>query len=85
MGFFYQWGGLIGPFLAGAIFDATQSYKPTLLGIAFLYVISACLYLQLGRHRLVPGEPHPGRLHSVASHKYGYEDAGAFWLSARAR
>ena len=53
MGFFYQWGGLIGPFLAGAIFDATQSYKPTLLGIAFLYVISACLYLQLGRHRLV--------------------------------
>ncbi len=52
MGFFYQWGGLIGPAAAGAIFDATQSYKPTLLGIAGLYLISACVYLLLGRTRL---------------------------------
>ena len=52
MGFFYQWGGMIGPPLAGAIFDATQSYKPALLGIAGLYLISAFLYLLLGRTRL---------------------------------
>ena len=52
MGFFYQWGGLFGPAVAGAIFDATQSYKPALLGIAGLYLISALLYLLLGRTRL---------------------------------
>ena len=52
MGFFYQWGGLFGPALAGAIFDATQSYEPALLGIAGLYVISALLYVLLGRTRL---------------------------------
>ncbi len=52
MGFFYQWGGLIGPALNGAIFDATRSYKPALLGIAGLYLISAGLYLLLGRTRL---------------------------------
>ena len=52
MGFFYQWGGMIGPALAGAIYDATQSYKPALLGMAGLYVISAFLYLLLGRTRL---------------------------------
>ena len=52
MGFFYQWGGMIGPYVAGAIYDATQSYKPALLGMAGLYVISAVLYLMLGRTRL---------------------------------
>ena len=52
MGFFYQWGGLFGPALAGAVFDATQSYKPALLGIAGLYVISALLYVLLGRTRM---------------------------------
>ena len=52
MGFFYQWGGMIGPALAGAIYDATQSYKPALLGMAALYVIAAVLYLLLGRTRL---------------------------------
>ena len=52
MGFFYQWGGLFGPALAGAIFDATQSYEPALLGIVGLYMISAILYVLLGRTRL---------------------------------
>ncbi len=49
MGFFYQWGGLFGPALAGAIFDATQSYGPALLGIAVLYLISAGLYMCLSK------------------------------------
>lgn len=49
MGFFYQWGGLFGPALAGAIFDATQSYKPALLGIVGMYVISAGLYMCLSK------------------------------------
>lgn len=52
MGFFYQWGGLIGPFLAGVIYDRTQSYRPALLGVAFLYLVAAYLYLLLGRTRL---------------------------------
>ena len=52
MGFFYQWGGMIGPYVAGAIYDATQSYKPALLGMAGLYVLSAILYLLLGKTRL---------------------------------
>lgn len=52
MGFFYQWGGMIGPALAGAIYDATRSYEPALLGMAGLYVIAAILYLLLGRTRL---------------------------------
>jgi sugar phosphate permease len=52
MGFFYQWGGMIGPAAAGAIFDATQSYKSALLGMAALYVVAALLYLVLGRTRL---------------------------------
>lgn len=52
MGFFYQWGGLIGPYLAGAIYDRTRSYHPALLGVAFLYLVSAYVYLLLGRSRL---------------------------------
>ena len=52
MGFFYQWGGMIGPAVAGAVFDATQSYQSALLGMAALYVVAALLYLVLGRTRL---------------------------------
>ena len=49
MGFFYQWGGFIGPVAAGAIFDSTRSYESALWGIVLLYLVAAWVYLLLSK------------------------------------
>ena len=44
MGFFYQWGGFIGPVAAGALYDSTESYSVMLWGIVALMLVCALLF-----------------------------------------
>ncbi|HEV8343949.1 MAG TPA: MFS transporter [Candidatus Binatia bacterium] len=43
MSFFYQWGSVIGPVLAGAIYDQSQTYHSVLWGLFVLLLISSFL------------------------------------------
>lgn len=43
MAFFYTWGGVIGPVVAGAIYDRTQSYLTTLWGLCGLLLLGTSL------------------------------------------
>jgi len=43
MNFFYTWGSVLGPVIAGAVYDRTQSYSAVLNGIAVSLVFSAAL------------------------------------------
>ena len=47
MSFFYMWGTVAGPVVAGAIYDQTQSYSFLLWGIAVLFLLGAVLYALL--------------------------------------
>ena len=44
MVFVQAWGAVIGPVVAGAIYDRTQSYQYLLWGLAAMLIIVACLY-----------------------------------------
>jgi MFS family permease len=44
MSFFYMWGGVAGPIVAGAIYDRWQTYEPLLWTLAGLAVLSALSY-----------------------------------------
>lgn len=41
MNLFYTWGSILGPFIAGAVYDRTQSYALVFSGITILLLISA--------------------------------------------
>ena len=43
MGFFYMWGGVVGPVLAGAVYDRSQSYTSTLWGLFTLLLVATVL------------------------------------------
>ena len=43
MNLFYTWGAILGPFLAGAIYDQTQSYALVFTGITVSLVISTAM------------------------------------------
>ncbi|MGZ8498028.1 MAG: MFS transporter [Candidatus Binatia bacterium] len=47
MAFFYTWGGVIGPVVAGAIYDRSQSYAATLWGLCGLLVLGTILTAML--------------------------------------
>ena len=47
MAFFYTWGGVIGPVVAGAIYDRTESYTTTLWGICGLLLLGMILTAML--------------------------------------
>ncbi|MGH7770754.1 MAG: MFS transporter [Candidatus Binatia bacterium] len=49
MSFFYMWGAVAGPVVAGAIYDRTGSYAPMLPGMAVLFLVAALLYALLVR------------------------------------
>jgi sugar phosphate permease len=49
MSFFYMWGGVAAPVVAGAIYDRTQSYEAMMLGMIALFLVAAILYLFLPR------------------------------------
>ena len=40
---FYTWGSILGPFLAGAIYDRTQSYQMVLFGITIALLVSTMM------------------------------------------
>jgi nitrate/nitrite transporter NarK len=49
LGFYYMWGGFIGPVAAGWIYDRVETYTPTLWGLVGLYLISAYVYKLLSK------------------------------------
>ena len=57
MAFFYTWGGVIGPVVAGALYDRSQSYVATLWGICGLLIFGALLTAML----IKPWNTAPGR------------------------
>ena len=40
MNLFYTWGSILGPVIAGAVYDRTQSYTTVLTGITVLLLIA---------------------------------------------
>jgi MFS family permease len=49
MSFFYMWGGVAGPVVAGWIYDRWQTYEPLLWGLIALFLIAAFFYAVLSR------------------------------------
>jgi MFS transporter, OFA family, oxalate/formate antiporter len=49
MSVFYVWGSVLGPVVAGAIWDRWQSYEPMLWVVAAMFFISGAFYSGLGR------------------------------------
>jgi MFS family permease len=46
---FYTWGGVIGPVIAGAIFDRWQTYEPLLWGLIGVFLIAGSFFAGLNR------------------------------------
>ncbi len=44
MGFIQTWGSVIGPVIAGAIYDRTRNYNSLLWGLSGLLLVISCLY-----------------------------------------
>jgi MFS family permease len=57
MAFFYTWGGVTGPVIAGALYDRSESYVATLWGIGGLLLLGALLTALL----IQPWNGAPGR------------------------
>ncbi len=51
MSFFYMWGSVAGPVIAGTIYDRKQSYGPMLPGLAVLFLVAAVFYALLVKPR----------------------------------
>ncbi|HEY7218368.1 MAG TPA: MFS transporter [Candidatus Binatia bacterium] len=43
MNLFYTWGSILGPFIAGAVYDRTQSYQMVFFGITVALLISTAM------------------------------------------
>ncbi len=54
MGFFYMWGAVAAPVVAGAVYDRTESYGPMLPWLAVLFLVGAALYGLLVRPAAPP-------------------------------
>jgi MFS family permease len=46
---FYTWGGVIGPVIAGAIFDRWQTYEPLLWGLVVVFMMAGLVFASLNR------------------------------------
>ncbi|MBI2179475.1 MAG: MFS transporter [Deltaproteobacteria bacterium] len=44
MSFFYMWGGVAGPVIAGAIYDRWQTYEPMLWMLVLLFALSGAIF-----------------------------------------
>lgn len=44
MSFFYMWGSVVAPVVAGVVYDRSQSYGPMLWGLVGLYLIATAFY-----------------------------------------
>lgn len=49
MTLFYTWGGVLGPVIAGAIFDRWQTYEPLLWGLVFVFIVAGLFFASLNR------------------------------------
>jgi MFS family permease len=49
MTLFYTWGGVIGPVIAGAIFDRWQTYEPLLWSLVIVFMMAGALFASLNR------------------------------------
>ena len=49
MTLFYTWGGVIGPVLAGAIFDRWQTYEPLLWTLIIVFIVAGLFFASLNR------------------------------------
>jgi MFS family permease len=49
MTLFYTWGGVIGPVVAGAIFDRWNTYEPLLWSLVGVYVMAGLFFASLNR------------------------------------
>jgi len=49
MTLFYTWGGVIGPVVAGAIFDRWGTYEPLLWSLVVLFVLAGLFFASLNR------------------------------------
>ncbi|HEX2228305.1 MAG TPA: MFS transporter [Candidatus Binatia bacterium] len=47
MTFFYTWGGVLGPVVAGAIFDRWQTYEPLLWSLVAVFFIAGLFFASL--------------------------------------
>jgi len=43
MNLFYTWGSILGPFIAGAVYDRTQSYQMVFSGVTIALLISTAM------------------------------------------
>lgn len=46
---FYTWGGVVGPVIAGAIFDRWKSYEPLLWGLVVVFIVAGLFFASLNR------------------------------------
>jgi MFS family permease len=49
MSFFYMWGGVAGPVIAGAIYDRWHTYEPLLWGLIGLFALAGVTFRRLGK------------------------------------
>jgi MFS family permease len=49
MTLFYTWGGVLGPVIAGAIFDRWQSYEPLLWSLVVVFSMAGLFFASLNR------------------------------------
>ncbi len=49
MSFFYMWGGVAGPVIAGMIYDRWQTYEPLLWGLIGLFSLAGITFRQLSK------------------------------------
>jgi uncharacterized membrane protein YeaQ/YmgE (transglycosylase-associated protein family) len=44
MGLFYTWGGVVGPVIAGAVFDRWQTYEPLLWALVVVFTVAGLFF-----------------------------------------
>ena len=44
MGLFYTWGGVVGPVIAGAVFDRWQTYEPLLWSLVLVFAVAGMFF-----------------------------------------
>jgi len=49
MTLFYTWGGVLGPVIAGAIFDRWKTYEPLLWSLVVLFIMGGLFFASLNR------------------------------------
>jgi hypothetical protein len=49
MSVFYVWGSVLGPVMAGAVWDRWHTYEPMLLVLVGLFFLSGTFYSCLGK------------------------------------